>query len=165
METTEIVALVARWLHILAGMMAVGGAIFVRCVLLPAQCVLAEGDCQRLHQELRRRWSKLVALAVLLLLASGLYNFITLVQAYELPRWYHPVFGVKFLLAMGVFLIASLLAGRTALAERLRANARAWLSLNLALAVAVVCLSGVLRTAPRAAKVAAPAAAAAGQDG
>jgi hypothetical protein len=70
------------------------------------------------------------------------------------------VFGIKFLLALAIFALASLLAGRTAAAEALRKNARMWLNLNILLAVLVVCLSGVLRTAARTPKEAAPAPAA-----
>ncbi len=53
---------------------------------------------------------------------SGLYNFFMINSNFrgELPRWYHPLFGVKFILAMAVFAIASLLAGRTPLAQRMR---------------------------------------------
>ena len=64
------------------------------------------------------------------------------------------VFGVKFLLALAIFAIASLLVGKTPAAEALRKNARLWLNLNIVLAVLVVCLSGVLRTAEKTPKTA-----------
>jgi hypothetical protein len=64
-----------------------------------------------------------------------------------LPKWYHMLFGIKFLLAMVVFTVASLLAGKTALADKLRASAKFWMSLNILLAVLIVCISGILRTA------------------
>lgn len=86
--------------------------------------------------------------AIAILLISGLYNFITIKHNYKLvlPRWYDPVFGVKFLLAFAVFAIASLLVGRTALAQRLRMNARLWLWANLLMAALIIAISGVMRT-------------------
>lgn len=162
----DLLALVLRWLHLLAAMTAVGGSIFARFVLFPAQQPLAEADRQRLHGEIRRRWAPLVGVSILLLLASGLYNVAVTVQRYELPRWYHPVFGVKFLLAFGVFGIASLLAGRSPAADRMRQNGRFWMGLSVALGVAVVLLSGVLRMADKVPKPAAgdsPPAASAGR--
>jgi hypothetical protein len=79
------------------------------------------------------------------------------ISQYRVPRWYHMVFGVKFLLALTIFAIASLLVGKTPAAEALRKNAKAWLNLNIVLAVLVVCLSGVLRTADKTPKRLIPA--------
>ena len=147
MELADVTALVSRWAHILAAIAAVGGTIFARFVLLPSQTVLAPEQREALHREMRARWSKIVAASIGLLLISGLYNFVLIVRTESLPRWYHPLFGVKFLIALVIFMIASLLSGRTIAAEKLRSNARFWMSLNIALAVIVVCLSGLLRSA------------------
>jgi uncharacterized membrane protein len=155
MDGAELLNLVSRWAHILAAITAVGGTIFARFVVVPALDSLPADQRASIHAAMRARWSKIVAGAIGFLLASGLYNFLVIVQTYKLPRWYHPVFGVKFLLAMVIFAVASLLAGRTPAAERLRQNLRFWLNLNIVLAVVVVCLSGVLRTADKVPKVAA----------
>jgi hypothetical protein len=56
---------------------------------------------------------------------------------------------VKFLAAFVLFLVASLLTGRSQAADNVRRNLRFWLNLNIALAVLIVCLSGVLRTADK----------------
>src|SRR5690606_8931127 len=95
------------------------------------------------------RWSKIVAGAIGFLLVSGLYNFMLTVTQFRVPSWYHMVFGIKFLAALAIFAIASVLVGKTPAAEALRKNARLWLNVNIALAVLVVCLSGVLRTAEK----------------
>ena len=155
MEPSELLNLVSRWAHILAAITAVGGTIFARFVVVPALDPLPPEQRASIHAAMRARWSKIVAGAIFFLLASGLYNFMVIVQTYTLPRWYHPVFGVKFLLALAIFAIASLLSGRTPAADKLRQNLRFWLNLNIVLAVAVVCLSGVLRTADKVPKVAA----------
>lgn len=83
------------------------------------------------------------------LLLSGFYNFFMIVDQYRdiLPKWYQMLFGIKFILAMIVFTVASLLSGRTALAQRVRTKAQFWMSLNILLAVLIVCISGILRTA------------------
>jgi hypothetical protein len=52
-------------------------------------------------------------------------------------------------LAFVIFAVASLLVGKTPAADRMRRNVRLWLNLNIVLAVLVVCLSGVLRTAEK----------------
>ena len=39
----------------------------------------------------------------------------------------HPLFGVKFLAALGVFFIASALTGRTAALAGMRRNANSWM--------------------------------------
>jgi uncharacterized membrane protein len=148
MSTADLLGLLFRWLHILAGMTAVGGTIFARFVVLPAHAGLTQQARESLHAEMRRRWSKIVMAAIGFLLVSGLYNFMQINQNYRelLPKYYQILFGIKFLLAMVVFAIASLLAGRTALADKLRTKARFWMSLNILLAVLIVCISGVLRT-------------------
>jgi uncharacterized membrane protein len=147
MQLNDWLSLLFRWAHILAAITAVGGTIFARFVLLPSQGVLAPDEREALHAAMRVRWSKIVAGCIALLLISGLYNFIVIVNTTTVPKWYHMLFGIKFLLALVIFLIASLLSGKTAAAQRMRRNMRLWMTLNIILAVAVVCISGVLRTA------------------
>jgi uncharacterized membrane protein len=151
----DFLALVMRWLHILAAITAVGGTIFARFVVLPSQHVLGDRERNELHAQMRARWSKIVAACIGFLLLSGLYN-IYVIEAHTLaPKnysWYRPLFGVKFLLAIAIFGIASLLSGKTAAADRIRQNARFWMNLNIVLAVLVVCISGFLRTAEKTAK-------------
>ena len=146
----DVIGLISRWLHIVAAMTAVGGSVFMRIALMPSVALLTDEQRNSLHGEIRSRWSKLVMASILFLLVSGLYNFIMLIRSAkewptELPSYYHPVFGVKFLLAFGVFFIASALSGRGTGTQRLRDNAKFWLTLNLILALTIVLLSGVLR--------------------
>ncbi len=147
MDWQAILGLVFRWLHILAAVTAVGGTIFARLVVVPTLDPLPADERTRLHAAMRARWSKIVAVAIAALLVSGLYNIGVAMTYYRLPRWYNAVFGVKFLLALAIFAIASFLTGKTPVADAMRRNLRFWLNLNVALAVAVICLSGVLRMA------------------
>jgi uncharacterized membrane protein len=149
MEPIDILNLVSRWLHILAAITAVGGTVFARFVVVPSLEPLLPDQRAALHAAMRARWSKIVAAAIGFLLLSGLYNVGYLSIEYQLPRWYHPVFGVKFLLAMAIFMIASILTGKTPAADNLRRNLKLWLNVNIVMAVLVVCLSGILRTADR----------------
>jgi uncharacterized membrane protein len=156
-----------RWLHIVPAIVAVGGTIFMRMALVPAAAGLPDAARPAFHEAVRSHWARWVHAAILFLLVSGFYNFFTLNARYKLPLpAYHILFSVKLLLALAIFAIASLLSGRTAVAQRMRQNAPTWLNLNIALAVLLICISGVMRSitmssplksgAPAAAPVAAP---------
>lgn len=145
------IGIVFRWLHILAAMTAVGGTIFMRMALVPAVGVLADDQRKALHEQVRSRWVKFVMAAILFLLLSGFYNFFRRRNlGFEADaKWlYNMVFGIKFLLALVIFFVASALTGRASALERFRKNAKFWLTVNVALMVTVVCLSGVLRFIP-----------------
>ncbi|HEX7449764.1 MAG TPA: hypothetical protein VF306_19550 [Pirellulales bacterium] len=139
-----------RWLHILSAITAVGGTIFMRMALVPSVAVLSPEQHQALHEQVRSRWVKFVMAAILFLIVSGLYNFIakvrTLDEAYK--GLYHGLFGAKFVLALVIFFLASALTGRSPAFAKIRQNAKLWLSVNMALAIIVVCISGVLRFIP-----------------
>ena len=150
MEITDIVGVVFRWLHILAAITAVGGTIFARFVVLPSDVVLSETDRAKLHAAMRARWSKIVAASVAFLLISGLVNIGLIEALTTAPKdyaWYRPLFGIKFILALAIFALASLLSGKTAAAEKLRRNAKFWMNVNILLAVTLVCISGVMSKA------------------
>ncbi len=137
-----------RWLHIVAAVLLAGGALFWCCVLRPAASELDDATAAGLRQRVAARFSKIVMLAILLLLVSGLINFINInrsLPADANKMLYHGLFGIKFLLALVVFFLASALSGRSAAFEKLRANAKTWLSLTSTLAVAIILISGVMR--------------------
>jgi uncharacterized membrane protein len=154
------VELLLRWTHILAAIALAGGTIFRRFALLPAVAELPADARQQLAAGLRSRWSKVVMISSGLLLLTGLVNFMMIVTRFDIPKTafpgslYHMLFGIKFLLALVVFVLAALLTGRTALAERLRQNEKFWLSLNMLLAIILVCLGGLLKVAERQPKAA-----------
>jgi hypothetical protein len=144
-----LIGLISRWMHILAAITAVGGTIFMRMALLPSVGSLADDARKQLHEAVRSRWAKFVMGSIALLLISGLYNIFVIESQKRIPPadsgLYHALFGIKFLLAFGIFFIASALVGRSPAFAKIRANARFWLTLNMTLAILVVCLSGVLR--------------------
>ncbi len=150
-------AFVMRWFHLVAAITAVGGTIFMRFALLPSVSGLNDEQQNSLHDAVRRRWSKLVMLSIAFLLISGLTNYVILLRDSKsgTPEWdawrqsynglYQAVFGIKFTVAMGIFFITSALAGRGEATKKFRQDARWWLNVNIALALLVVALSGVLR--------------------
>jgi uncharacterized membrane protein len=142
----EMVDLVARWFHVLAAMAAVGGTLFMRWALLPAAAQLAPEARDSLLQAVRSRWARVVMAAIALLLVSGLYNISRKEVMYHVTPLYHALFGIKFLLAMGIFFLASALVGRSEAYAAIRRRASTWLAVNLLMAVLVVCISGVLRS-------------------
>jgi uncharacterized membrane protein len=145
-------AIVFRWLHILAAITAVGGTIFMRMALVPSVVVLSDDQRKALHEQVRARWVKFVMGAILFLIVSGIYNFLRRLNPPGIERsyipLYHGLFTLKVALALVIFFLASALTGRAAGLAQFRQNAKLWLSVNLALAVIVVCISGVLRFIP-----------------
>jgi uncharacterized membrane protein len=147
-----LIRLLSRWLHVLAAITAVGGTVFIWYALLPSLASLPEHQRKQLHDALRARWSKVVMICIALLLITGLYNFIVIARGLSadertvgIKTFYHSFFGIKFLLALGIFFIASALIGRSPAFEKIRSKAPFWAGLNVALAILVVCISGFLR--------------------
>jgi uncharacterized membrane protein len=149
-------SVVLRWAHVLAAITALGGLIFARFAFVPAAEDLGEETADRLHAGVRRRWFPWVTGAIALLLASGLTNYILMIRRVkDAPElwggdWmrqtgYHGLFGVKFLLAMIVFYLASGLVGRGAGTQWIRNARRQWLSVTVGLGVAIVLISGWMR--------------------
>ena len=144
------IALVSRWLHILSAITVVGATIYARVAVLPAADAISDDQRRHLQDTLRSLWNVPLHAAILFLLVSGLYNVYVIETRYEVPSLYHALFGIKFLLALVIFYIAISLAGRSKLAQRMRKNARLWLTINMLLAIILVCISGVLRVGSRA---------------
>lgn len=145
----DYLAIALRWLHILSAAATVGGAMLVRTALLPAAQNLSEDVRRQILDGVRTRWAKVVHLAILLLLVSGLLNFF-FYSMKMFPRGtsesvlYNMLFGIKFLLALAVFGLAEVLLGRSSTADKLRAKGTLWHSVCLGLLVAIVCISGVM---------------------
>lgn len=146
--------LVMRWLHIFGAIMLVGSTIFMRCVSLPAALQSGESPGLAFTERQRQLWARMVMLSSGQLLLSGLVNFVLIVKRYNFgdtfpANIYHPLFGVKFLLALVVFFLAAALTGRSALAVKLRQHERTWLMVNMVLAIVVVCIAGLMKFATR----------------
>ena len=142
---SDILSYVSRWLHILPAIALVGGTMLMRWVVLPAAAALNDEQRQTLRDQLRGRWARLTMISVTLLLLSGLYNAAMKAINFQLDPLYNGLLGVKILLALAIFYLSSVLAGRSATAERFREKETFWLNLTLTLAVILVCIAGVMR--------------------
>jgi uncharacterized membrane protein len=164
MTGVSILLLALRWLHILGGITLMGGALFQRLALMPSAAELPDDAHNQLKEALRGRWSKVVMAMSSVLLMSGMASYVVTTVNFqfdkgELPgKLYHMLFGIKFLLGLIVLGLAAMLSGRSSAAQRMRANAANWLTINLLLATLVVMIGGFMRYAPRSLKQ--PAAAA-----
>jgi len=144
-----------RWFHLIAAMILVGGTIFMRFALVPSVGALSDDERKALHQQVRSRWSKLVMASIAFLLISGFVNYAIFLSTIHSEGWeqwrshcnglYQAAFGVKFLLAMAMFFIASAVSGTSESMKQFRQNAKLWLTVNVILALAVVALAGIMR--------------------
>jgi putative copper export protein len=150
MDATYWLLLASRVLHILGAVVLVGGIFYLRMVVVSRVRSSDSGsDTDVWYSSRRAKWAMWVGIATLVLIVTGLVNFVYIVktnQSFAAP--YHAVFGVKFLLALGVFFLAAILAGKSAAGERFRKNFRYWLGVCLVLGVVVIALGGVLRSMP-----------------
>lgn len=137
---------VSRVTHVGTAVVLVGGSVFMRFVLLPAAAQLGDEPHRALRQHVLARWRRVVMVGILLLLASGLYNYLVVAA----PRHtgdgpYHGLMGAKILLALAMFFLASALTGRSEALQSFRANSKRWLLVLIALAAIVVALGGFLK--------------------
>lgn len=145
METSQIIELLSRWVHVGTAIVLLGGSVFMRFVLMPAARSLPEAEHEALRQRILGRWKRIVMIGIALLLVTGFYNYIG-VDRDRVPR-YHMLMGIKILLALGVFFLASALTGRSAGLAAIRQNSGRWLTVLIVLAAATVAIAGYLKIA------------------
>lgn len=139
-----LLTLLARWLHIVPVIVALGGAVFVRFVLWPASGEALDVESRaQLQNSIRRRWKRFVHVCIALILLSGIYNLASTVA--EKPPIYLLLMGFKLVAAVGVFFLASALVGSSPAFEPLRAAAPKWMAVLVYLGLVIVLLSGLLR--------------------
>jgi uncharacterized membrane protein len=155
----DLLMLASRILHVLGAIIMVGGLFYLWAVITPDSAAPARegvGEGSSADQYFggrRAAWAKWVGIASLLLLVTGLWNFINMIKFNYLDPSYHMLGGLKILLAIVLMFVAALLAGRSAAADSLRQNWRRWLTISLLLGIIVVAMGSVMRTYPRAPKV------------
>ena len=144
MDSAQLLDLIARWAHVGAAIVLLGGSTFVRFVLMPAAEKLPEPEHDLLRAGLMARWKRIVMAGITLLLVTGFYNYLS---REGLPPQYHMLMGVKILLALGVFFLASALTGRSAGLAAIRRDAKTWLLVLIGTATLVVAIAGYLKVA------------------
>lgn len=149
MEPEMLVTLFMRWIHIGTAIVLVGGLVFYQLVFVPiANKILSEDERERLREPLMRRWKLFIHPPIVLFLISGFYTyaFVTSSQ-HEGQALYHALFGMKFLLALGVFALGIMLTSTMKWSEQIRSKQALW-TLLLLLATAVVLIAGFMRVMP-----------------
>lgn len=146
MEDVNLLNVAVRWIHISSVIVLVGGAVFIRLVLMRAAANLPEEAHRSLQKWVLDGWRKFVHPMVGLILLSGIYNLVVRVTKVE-PVW-HAIFGLKLLLALYVLFVASALVGRSKALEPLRQRMPLFLAINIAIALLIVLLSNVLKSIP-----------------
>lgn len=145
----EILPIVSRWFHIGPIIVAIGGIVFMRFVMMPAihQSLDSENH-DKLCKEIFGRWKRVVHVCIALILLSGSYNVYNAIVDQGKPVLYHILFLPKLLAALGVFFIASALVGKSAAFAGMRAQRGKWLTVLIALAVLIILISGVMKNLP-----------------
>jgi uncharacterized membrane protein len=141
------IMLSSRILHILGAVVLVGGLFYIRYVLTPPD-VTAAPPADQLFGGRRATWAKWVGIATGLLLITGLWNYVQIAKTNDMAKQYHMIAGIKMLLALVVFALAALLAGRTTAADSLRQKWKLWLNTCLIIGIITVILGSVLRSYP-----------------
>ena len=143
MDTSQLLGLLFRWLHIIPMVVLVGGTIFMRLALVPASNE-TQGAAE-FREAIRRRWAKWVGISVLFLLVSGLYNAVTKIMAFDLPSTYHMLVMVKLALGFVVFFIAALLSGRSEKAQKIREQEMKWLNILCVIMLVLILVAGYMK--------------------
>jgi len=139
-------ALLSRWAHVLSAILLLGGGVFMRFVLYPAAAKTLGGEeHEALRRTIMQSWRRVVHLCILLLLVSGFYNYFVLMPRHDGHSLYHALFGVKFLLALLVFALLSILVSGRTKPSRLRSKAPFWLSVTLSLGLIIVLIAGYMK--------------------
>ncbi len=144
----NITVLFTRWVHISSAIVIVGGAVFYRVVLATSLVDGLGADAgEKLRQAVNARWARLLHVCILLLVASGLFEFYLLAILPGIdPMPYHAVFTMKVAAALALLFIACAVAGKSGRLARMRQGRDKWMALALALALGglIVLLSGML---------------------
>lgn len=141
--------IVSRWFHLAAVITAIGGTVFLRMVLHPsATSSLSPETHEALRAAVVRRWARVVHISILFIILSGTYNAIVMFPKHSGQPLYHALFGVKVLLALALFFIATAVTGRSPAFAAIRAKGPMWMAVNIALAAVIVLLSNILKNLP-----------------
>ena len=144
------VQLASRVLHVLGAIVLVGGLFYQRMIVLPRlRASDAEAGTDPWYAGRRGAWAMWVGIATLVLLATGLFNFVQIIRTNDIATSYHMIVGVKILAALVVFFLAAMLAGKSPLADQFRQNMKLWLTACLVAAMLVVMIGSVMRSYPR----------------
>ena len=148
-------AILMRWVHILSACLAIGGPFFMRFVVSPAAGKLEPAQAEELRKRIMSRWKHIVYLLILAFFVSGFYNFFAATHSARFAGaplsekvLYQALFGIKFMLALPMFVLASALSGRAKVFEPFRARQKFFTTIFLLFGVLVIVTGGIMRQLP-----------------
>ncbi len=148
----------SRWFHIWFAALLLGGTVFQWFALSPAIRDLTDQQKPLFREWINARWRIAVMASSLILLVTGLYNYIVvLLPQHKGDGPYHMLMGVKMLLALAVFFFAAVLAGRSPKFEKMRRHSAVWNLVLIGLLTVIVAIGGYLKVARPAVRPATPA--------
>jgi uncharacterized membrane protein len=101
-----ILAVVMRYLHIVAAVLTVGGMSFILFCVTPASRLLDEGLRESFLKAIHGRFMKVIWAAIATLIITGAYSWMSLNDEYRAIRpWGQALIGTKALLAAIMFVI------------------------------------------------------------
>lgn len=146
----QLVDFLSRWIHVTTAIALMGGAIFAVLAVIPTLATLDEATRQQVKAGIRARWAKVIHVGILLLLVTGFYNYLAVTgpaHQGDNRKIYHILMGNKILIALVVFFLASVMAGRSAKFDAMRRQDRKWLSIIILLSALVVGIGSYLKVA------------------
>ena len=141
MEPELILGIISRWLHVGSAIVLLGGTICLKFVVGP----VLKDQSQELKEAVRGRWKRFVHAAIAGLLLSGVYNYVRAIPLHKGDGLWHAMVDTKIILALGVFFIASVLAGRSKGTQKFRDNAGKWTTIAILLGLLIVAMSGIAK--------------------
>ncbi|MCA9127063.1 MAG: hypothetical protein KDB22_08255 [Planctomycetales bacterium] len=138
----------SRIAHVFTAIALVGGSMFMLFVLSPVATFIDPDAHKTLMVGVQKRWKRIVHTGILLLLASGFYNFMRAIPNHRGDSAYHALLGVKILLALFIFFVASALVGRSLRLEWMRNKRSTWLRAVVIAATLIVTISGYVKIRP-----------------
>ena len=135
----------SRIVHVGTVIALIGGSTFTLLVLMPSARELSDETHNKLAAAVQSRWKRFVHIGVMLILISGLYNYVQAVPNHKGDSLYHALIGTKILVALVVFFIAAALVGRSEKLEPIRQAKAKWLTILLLLAASIIAVSGYVK--------------------
>ena len=142
-----------QWIHVGSVVLMIGGFFFFRVVLLPI--ANRSTETANLIASALRRFSGIVWTALLTILISGLYNFITFFRSARADAAIDPVvsdyslyifvLGIKLFIVFLIFTLAVVLTFPYPVFDVYQKRPAPWLNLTIVLGLIVIFLSAYLR--------------------
>ena len=143
-----------QWLHIASVVLMIGGFFFLRVVLLPASRSLPENYQLQLIAEALRRFRVIVWIALVAILSSGIYNFVSFLRSANETTasgitpdfsYYILVLGIKLFIVFLIFTLGIVLTFPYPVFDPFQKRPSPWINLTMILGLFVIFLSAFLR--------------------